>query len=588
MVSDAVVNEWLSPMSLSTKEHLCKLPPDVRQKVAISVYMRQQSHGVQNPEAYLNGAIRKEREGNNFGPSAASSDKPQMPRGPYGAAGSSQQPGQFSVGFVQARPPASPQQAPPPRPAWVLQAWELHVRQKEFFRFLSRHLPAEAFTILGELPGAIQYNMLITLLLSDRAHHEPLVFLKWMVCQYKSLPMHVSSPGSIASAESDPMSKRKIIVLSFGLSAALEWPAIDLGVQFANEGLTDTFEIVRKYSFVSQCVWKEVLDDFFSSVNGVKVEPVCLEESVSFINSNALAWKASGATILALIHVPKPEASDVPALSAAPSFHGRNSGAVWHTFAALRSLEKFVHSICVAAFLPPSVGVADASFFDVLFGSFNLVPAVSFQLPQQPWQARCVPRHLSARQMKRPIVQPTMPLEDFNVSLRGAFQETATTPSYLPPLSLLEELFDADDPAAARAEAKAAGELVRLGAAPDASAPLMLLPRGHLAAVCGLADWKVCQFWGARMPCSKYVNSITGQAAAAGGRESVPCGMARWCPPCTYFYEALNDCPSPYLISNTVMAILQALVADSVPPMSVRRFPEHRCSESCAGFSFTG
>lgn len=589
MVADDTINAWLSEMNLPTKQKLTSMTAEQRGRVVLGCYHKYLAGALQNPEAYLCGAINRELTGC-FGPMKSAGTA--STRSPYqGGAYAPPQTSACPAPTTCSRPPASPQQGAPPRPSWVVQAWELHARPKELFRFLGRFLPTGTLSLIADLPGNIQYNMLLMMILADRAHHEPVGFLQYLLKQYTSLPAPAASLYSSTASVSSAANRRKIIVLSFGLTAALEWPAIDIALNIAKDEMNESFQVVGKYSFVSQCVWKEVLDDFFASVSGPKVEPVLLEDAVSYINANGLAWKATGATIFALIHIPKPEPSNVPGLSAAPSYHGHTSASVWQTFAALRSLEKFTATICVAAFLPPSVSGPDASFFDVLFGPHATLPAVNTQVPQAPWPVRCVPRAAGARQIRRPIVQASLPVEDFNVALRGAFDGAAAVTKHLPPVSLLEALFDVDEPSRATPEMKEAGELVRRGpASGDQAGSLLLLSREHLCAVCGLDDWKLCGFWNARMPCSQHVNAVTGQPAAAGSRESVPCGAARWCPQCVYFYETLTDCVSPWLISNAVLAVLQALAVEDVDSrlMSVKAFPDHQCGQSCTGFSYSG
>jgi len=83
------------------------------------------------------------------------------------------------------------------------------------------------------------------------------------------------------------------------------------------------------------------------------------------------------------------------------------------------------------------------------------------------------------------------------------------------------------------------------------------------------------------------VNTVTGQPMAPGGAECVNCGQGRWCPNCSYFYEALTETVNPYQVSNGVLAVLQALCAapGDVPLFTTSRLPEHVCGAQCNGFS---
>ena len=589
MVADPAVNQWLNEVCCpGTKNNLAMLSVELRNKVCISVYMRASSNSPpHNIEAYLNGAINKEK--NSFYGAAPQVD-PSKGSGPY--AGVPQRTSaQSPVPVVQGRPPASPQHsALPSRPLWVMQAWAQHQRQKEFFRFLSRHLPAGCLNIIQGLPGQMQHTVLVAMILADRAHTEPAGFLQWMVDQYRQLPPIVQGgvPSSSAS-DSDVSTRQRLIVLSFGLTSALEWPAVDYALTMAKEVLEQTFHVVHKYSFSSQCMWKEVLDDYFANVTGARVEPVLLEDAESFVTARACQWRASGCSILALLHLPVSEPSSVPAITAAPGYHGQRSAALWLTFNALRALQTFFPDIGVATFHPPPFAAKDVQFFDDLFGKpldFSL--GANLRVPLQPWAVRCMPVAREPRVIKRPMDGSSTKLGDYHSRLHGAFDEKHVLSAVLPSLATLEAFLDCDPPDAAGSELKAAGELVSRGPAGDAR--VALLTREHLAAVCGVTEWKFCEFWEARLPCAKWVNSFTGQPATAGSAESVKCGEGRWCPPCSYFYEALTECPSPYLLASGVLALLEAIVSESSGKnlFSVNRLPAHACNGQCTGFSIAG
>ena len=78
----------------------------------------------------------------------------------------------------------------------------------------------------------------------------------------------------------------------------------------------------------------------------------------------------------------------------------------------------------------------------------------------------------------------------------------------------------------------------------------------------GVRDFKLLDHWAARMPCSKYINTITGQPTVQGRPESVICVHGRWCPNCGYFYEVLTECANPHLVTRGVFD----LVADTLCP----------------------
>ncbi len=70
--------------------------------------------------------------------------------------------------------------------------------------------------------------------------------------------------------------------MSFGLTSARDVPAVNFAVQMAKKTFNESFQIVGRYSAVLQRMWSEVLDNCFTSVLGVKAEPVCLEEALNF------------------------------------------------------------------------------------------------------------------------------------------------------------------------------------------------------------------------------------------------------------------------------------------------------------------
>ena len=104
----------------------------------------------------------------------------------------------------------------------------------------------------------------------------------------------------------------------------------------------------------------------------------------------------------------------------------------------------------------------------------------------------------------------------------------------------------------------------------------------------GMRDFKLLDHWAARMPCSKYINTITGQPTVQGRPESVICVHGRWCPNCGYFYEVLTECANPHLVTRGVLTLLQTLCAPrgETPLFATSRLPEHMCGGHCTGFPF--
>lgn len=588
MTDDPTINNWLDSFaSYGTKNNLASTPPDVRNKVCVSVYSRSQTTALQNVEAYLNGALNKEKN-QLYGPAGGRAGEPPKQFSPYGGR-PPPDPITGMAGTGMSRPIATPQQVPQlcPRPLWVLEAWQLHNKPREFMRMVSRYLPGSALAIVAPLPGQLQHMVLVAMLLFDAAHGDPTGFLNKCVEQVRSLPAVISStPSSQASSECDGDSRRKLVILSFGLTQALEWPAVEVAFQLAKDNLQANFEITARCSFHAQCAWKEVIEEMIVNLAGVPVEFACLEEAVTFVQGRALQWKASGSMVLALLHVPVAQASSTPPTTAAPGYHGSQSGGLWHALAAMRSIQNIFPEICVATFVPPRCSKADLDFFDSCFGkTLDLTETLNWRLPLQPWEVRVLPCPTPIKFASRPLYPEKVSLSDFNPLLHGAFVSEKQLSVELPLLDAVE-LFCDSDPTSFEAQ-KLQNSVTLVMRHPRSGGDVVMLPRSHLAAVCGLTEFKVLEFWEKRRPCCKYINSYTGTASQQGFPESAPCGHGRWCPDCSYFYESITSCVHPYVVSSGVFAVLHALSkrGSEAQLFQTRLAPEHTCSAFCAGFA---
>ena len=186
---------------------------------------------------------------------------------------------------------------------------------------------------------------------------------------------------------------------------------------------------------------------------------------------------------------------------------------------------------------------------------------------------------------QRPFRVDGIQVEDIHPKLLGALQADQTLTGKLPSLPTLESWLDSDPGSAEHRDGKEAAAFVIMRQA-SGDCP-KFLSREHLAALCGVTDFRWVELWHSRMPCSKFVNTVTGQPMAPGGPECVNCGQGRWCPNCSYFYEALTETVNPYQVSNGVLGVLQALCAapGDVPLFTTSRLPEHVCGAQCNGFS---
>ena len=188
----------------------------------------------------------------------------------------------------------------------------------------------------------------------------------------------------------------------------------------------------------------------------------------------------------------------------------------------------------MATFQQGASVTADTEFFDSIFGMGMDVD--SLRLPTAGWKLRCQPVALNPRFTTRPCnAEPfgSFKLEDFHVKLHGVFSESHGPPAKLPSLAVLENFLDAEPGTAQARDGKEAADLVMRQPC-NADHPV-LLSREHLAMLFGVRDFKLLDHWAARMPCSKYINTITGQPTVQGRPESVICGHGRWCPNCGYF-----------------------------------------------------
>ena len=143
------------------------------------------------------------------------------------------------------------------------------------------------------------------------------------------------------------------------------------------------------------------------------------------MGSKCASWKASGCTLVALVHVPNAELSGVPLCSAAPGHHGPKSNTLWLSFNALLSIKTFMPEMCVATCQQGSSATADTEFFDSIFGMGMDVE--SLRLPTAGWKLRCQPVALNPRLTTRPCNAEScgpFKLEDFHVKLHGVFLES--------------------------------------------------------------------------------------------------------------------------------------------------------------------
>ena len=585
MVQDPAINHWLDAMSDSTKRNLEGCPAELRSKVTASVYTRSLTNTLQNPEAYLNGAIFREmREGQGKMVVAPSQGHQASP---YSGGPPRSQP---TCGYVQApalgRPPASAHQqcARVPRPPWVEEAWALRSSERQFFRFLARVLPHNTLDKIADLPGQLQHQVLVAMLLLD-ATAQPVAFLENCVERFKTFPVQVPTAMSSSPSESSEESRRKLLILSFGISTGLEWAAVDVAIQLAKDNFSQQFDVIQRCAFVAQHFAKEVFEEICVHMVGPSIELVPLEEASNYVRSNCAGWKARGCTLLALVHVPKAERSAVPVCSAAPGYHGSASSNIWMSFNALSKVQTFIPEMCIATFQPHCSSKADTDYFDTTFGKAMEVD--SLRLPTEPWSLRCQPPGTNAKVTTRPFhaALGNIRVEDFHPNLQGAFSGDGAPPAKLPSLAALEIFLDADpNTAEARDGREAAALIMRQPCSGDHP---VLLSREHLASLFGVRDFKWIEHWTARMPCSKYINTITGQPTLPGRPECVVCGHGRWCPNCGYFYEALTECVNPHLVTKGVLTLLQVLCGprEDTALFSTRRLPDHICSGHCTGFA---
>ena len=569
-------------MSESTKANLERCPADLRAKVTASVYTRSLAGSLLNPEAYLNGAIIREmREGQSKMVVAPSHGHQASP---YSGGPPRSQP---TCGYVPApalgRPVASPQQqvARVPRPPWVEEAWALRSSERSFFRFLARVLPHGTLEKIAELPGQLQQQVLVAMILFD-ATANPGPFLDQCVERFKTFPApRVPLPMSSGSSEASEESRRKLLILSFGVSTGLEWAAVDVAIQLAKENFAQQFEVIQRCAFVAQNFAKEVFEEICVQMVGPSIELVPLEEAIPYVQSNVAQWKARGCTLLALVHVPKAETSAVPVCSAAPGYHGFASSNIWMSFNALSKVKTFMPELCVALFQPPCSAKADVDYFDTIFGHSKEVD--SLRLPMEPWTLRCQPLGTNTKVITRPFNADTgkIKAEEFHPDLQGAFSCDGASPAKLPSLPALESFLDDVE---ARVGQEAAVLLMRQ---PTNAQSFVLLSREHLASLFGVREFKWMEHWAARMPCSKYINTITGQPTLPGRPECVACGQGRWCPNCGYYYEALTECVNPHLVTKGVLILLQVLCGPrtETPLFQTSRLPDHACGGHCTGFA---
>ena len=585
MVQDPAINNWLDSMSDSTKTNLERCPAELRAKVTASVYTRSHSSSApQNPEAYLNGAIHREmREG--AGKIVGAPTHSNL-ASPYSGGPPRSQP---TCGYVPApalgRLPASPQQqgARVPRPLWVEEAWALRSSERQFFRFLARVLPRNTLDKIADLPGQLQHQVLVAMLLLD-ATAQPVAFLENCVERFKTFPVQVPTAMSSSPSEASEESRRKLLILSFGISTGLEWAAVDVAIQLAKENFSQQFEVIQRCAFVAQNFAKEVFEEICVQMVGPSIEFVALEEAIPYVHSNVASWKARGLTLLALVHVPRAEMSAVPVCSAAPGYHGSASSNIWMSFNALSKVKTFMPELCVALFQPHCSSKADTDYFDTTFGKAMEVD--SLRLPTEPWSLRCQPLGINTKVITRPFNADTgkIKAEEFHPKLQGALSCDGASPAGLPSLAALEILLDDVE---ARDGQEAAALMMRQPTNAQGSQSSMLLSREHLASLFGVRDFKWIEHWTARMPCSKYINTITGQPTLPGRPECVVCGHGRWCPNCGYFYEALTECVNPHLVTKGVLTLLQVLCGPRADTalFSTRRLPDHICSGHCTGFA---
>jgi hypothetical protein len=357
---------------------------------------------------------------------------------------------------------------------------------------------------------------------------------------------------------------------------------VDVAIQLAKEQFKETFQIVQRCSFVAQNMWKEVFEEICVNMNGSAIEFCPLEDAQAFVQHRLSMWKAAGCTLLALIHVPKPEHSAVNPMSAAPGYHSRASGSLWTSINVLRSMSTFFPEICVVAFQPATCLRPDTECFGNIFGkSFELQ---DMRLPTDPWVLRCQPSLPNPAFCQRPFRVDGIKVEEVHQKLLGALAAEQALTGKLPSLPALESWLDSDPGSAEHRDGKESADLVMRQ---QSGACSMLLSREQLAALCGVKDFRWIELWHTRMPSSKFVNTVTGQPMAPGGAECVRCGQGRWCPNCTYYYEALTENVSPYQVSNGVLAVLQALCAPPLetPLFSANRMPEHLCGGQSNGFT---
>jgi hypothetical protein len=445
-------------------------------------------------------------------------------------------------------------------------------------------LPHNTLDKIAELPGQLQHQVLVAMLLLDATTH-PVAFLESCVERFKTFPAQVPTAMSSSPSESSEESRRKLLILSFGISTGLEWAAVDVAIQLAKDNFAQQFDVIQRCAFVAQNFAKEVFEEVCVHMVGPSIELVPLEEAIPYVQSNVACWKARGFTLIALIHIPKAQVSAVPGCSAAPGYHGSASNTVWLSFNALSKVQTFMPELCVALFQPQCSSKADTDYFDTIFGKAMEVD--SLRLPTEPWNLRCQPLGTNTKVITRPFnAEPgTIKVEDFHPNLQGAFSCDGAFPAKLPSLAALEIFLDADPNTAEARDGKEAAALIMRQ--PCSGAHPVLLSREHLASLFGLREFKWIDHWTNRMPCSKYINTITGQPTLPGRPECVVCGHGRWCPNCGYFYEALTECVNPHLVTKGVLTLLQVLCGPRADTalFSTRRLPDHICSGHCTGFA---
>jgi hypothetical protein len=208
---------------------------------------------------------------------------------------------------------------------------------------------------------------LVAMLLLDVTTH-PVAFLENCVERFKTFPAHVPTTMSSCTSEASEESRRKLLVLSFGISTGLEWAAVDVAIQLAKDNFAQQFEVIQRCAFVGQNFAKEVFEEICVHMVGPSIELVPLEEAIPYVQSNVASWKARGCTLIALIHIPKAQVSAVPVCSAAPGYHGSASNNIWMSFNALSKVKTFMPELCVALFQPQCSSKADMDYFDTIFG----------------------------------------------------------------------------------------------------------------------------------------------------------------------------------------------------------------------------